>query len=441
MWAIAYVALLRPGALVGEILFGAMLLCLLVGGHVGGLATGAGWRAGAGVGLVSALFNLLIVGSLLGEAGEAGGRLALWWVPGTLLGSVALGAIGGATAGAIGPRSVRDRDWYATFAKFAVGAVFLLLISGGIVTGKEAGLAVPDWPGSFGHNMLLFPLTRMVSPESLETGVHYEHAHRLYGMLVGLTAITLLGVVIVRDRRTWVRVLASVILLAVIVQGILGGTRVTERHLGLAILHGVFAQVVLSAFAVLAAVMSTTWRAAVAEARETAPLDRLLSGAAVGLLVAQLGLGASFRHLSASESTADPTLVTSILHLHLAFAFVVAAGAGLAGIRAWATSGNHAVLKRTGAFLTLLIAGQLVLGFAAFIVVLWREGVAAGPTAIPWYEVAITTAHQATGAAILVAAALLATWTRRLLIPAAQEVTTIGPGRDGASAPAGEAVV
>ena len=40
---------------------------------------------------------------------------------------------------------------------------FFMLISGGVVTGLEAGLAVPDWPNSYGHNMLLYPLAEMTS--------------------------------------------------------------------------------------------------------------------------------------------------------------------------------------------------------------------------------------------------------------------------------------
>ena len=42
-----------------------------------------------------------------------------------------------------------------------VKTVFILLVTGGLVTGLESGLAVPDWPNSFGHNMLLYPISEM----------------------------------------------------------------------------------------------------------------------------------------------------------------------------------------------------------------------------------------------------------------------------------------
>src|SRR5262249_62120437 len=39
------------------------------------------------------------------------------------------------------------------FACFTVGAILLLIGSGGLVTSTNSGLAVPDWPNSYGYNM------------------------------------------------------------------------------------------------------------------------------------------------------------------------------------------------------------------------------------------------------------------------------------------------
>ena len=69
----------------------------------------------------------------------------------------------------------------------------MLISSGGLVTGFRAGMAVPDWPNTFGHNMFLFPFTKMTG------GVFYEHAHRLLGSLVGLTALVLAILLSVRS--------------------------------------------------------------------------------------------------------------------------------------------------------------------------------------------------------------------------------------------------
>ena len=64
-------------------------------------------------------------------------------------------------------------------------ATFPLLFIGGLVTSKGAGLAVPDWPTTFGYNMFLYPWSKMVG------GIFYEHSHRLVASTVGLLTIAL----------------------------------------------------------------------------------------------------------------------------------------------------------------------------------------------------------------------------------------------------------
>ena len=111
--------------------------------------------------------------------------------------------------------------WTALFSKVGVAATFLLVVAGGLVTSNEAGLAVVDWPNSFGSNMFLFPLARMTG------GIYYEHAHRLFGALVGLTTIVLAVRLWRYDNRGWLKRLSLVAVVLVIVQGSLGGLRVT----------------------------------------------------------------------------------------------------------------------------------------------------------------------------------------------------------------------
>src|ERR1700747_1353055 len=108
------------------------------------------------------------------------------------------------------------------FAIISTISVLGLICSGGLVTSHEAGMAVPDWPNSFGYNMFLFPISRWVG------GVFFEHTHRLIASLVGLLTIGLcIATWLIEDRR-WVKWLAGVAGLAVIVQGVLGGLRVTK---------------------------------------------------------------------------------------------------------------------------------------------------------------------------------------------------------------------
>lgn len=118
----------------------------------------------------------MILGSLLG--GEDPGhvlRHAAWWVPAWFVfsaGATALGAAIGAIRGTVG-RGQAEVNWTGVFAKVAVAAVLLLLLVGGMVTSEEAGLAVVDWPNSFGTFMFLLPLSRMTG------GSYFEHSHRL----------------------------------------------------------------------------------------------------------------------------------------------------------------------------------------------------------------------------------------------------------------------
>src|SRR3979411_2525364 len=93
---------------------------------------------------------------------------------------------------------------------------FVLLCNGGLVTSHGAGMAVPDWPNSFGYNMFLFPLSRWVG------GVLFEHTHRLIASLVGLLTIGLCVLTLVVEKRRWVKWLAGFAVLAVVLQGILG---------------------------------------------------------------------------------------------------------------------------------------------------------------------------------------------------------------------------
>src|SRR5947207_2613273 len=100
-------------------------------------------------------------------------------------------------------------------------ATLLLICSGGMVTSKGVGLAVPDWPTTFGYNMFLFPVSKWVG------GILFEHTHRLMGSIVGFLTIILAMWLWLSENRQWVRNLGVIALAGVILQGILGGLRVT----------------------------------------------------------------------------------------------------------------------------------------------------------------------------------------------------------------------
>jgi hypothetical protein len=299
MWGLGYLGRL-PGSTAPSWLIGIVLLvCLAAGGFVAGRTTGRGWAGGAQVGLLASALNLLVLGSVV--ASHEPNRVvpsALWGLPGSLLLGALLGGLGGAI-GAARPAAARARNWTGAFAAVAAAATFLLLAVGGLVTSHAAGLAVVDWPNSFGYNMFLYPLARMTG------GIYFEHAHRLFGSLVGVTVLALALHLQRSEPRAWVRRLAWLALGMVVVQGVLGGLRVTGRFtlstspadvapsLALAIVHGVLGQLFFAVTVGLAVATSTTWRSERQPAeRASATADRQLSAILIGVVFVQLVLGA-----------------------------------------------------------------------------------------------------------------------------------------------------
>jgi cytochrome c oxidase assembly protein subunit 15 len=405
MWAVAYVGrlplVMAPSWLVGLI----MLISVAVWGHVAGRWTGQGLRIGVAAGFVAALVNMLILGSLLSSVEEVGVHpSALWWVPGSLLATAGLAGCAALTAPRDGVLSVDGGT--ALLTRTAVAATFLLVVAGGLVTSYEAGLAVVDWPNSFGYNMFLYPLSRMTG------GIYYEHAHRLFGSLVGLTTLVVAWRIWRTDGRRWVTHLSLAAVALVIAQGIMGGLRVTGRltmsqapedmapNLAMAAAHGVLGQVFLGLMVVLAVVTSLRWRTAGdALQPRAAGTERTLQLWLVATLLVQLVLGAVQRHFAEG------------LVVHICMAAVVAMLAWVAGARAWALYPQAGPVRWFGRAVVIIVSMQLLLGIAALAVTM-GEAVSGDPGL---WEVAFATAHQATGAVLLAGSVALATWTRRLL--------------------------
>ncbi|MBI2883402.1 MAG: COX15/CtaA family protein [Candidatus Methylomirabilis oxyfera] len=128
--------------------------------------------------------------------------------------------------------------WPHRFAVLTAASTLMLIFVGGLVTNTGAGLAVPDWPTTFGYNMFLYPWSHMVG------GIFYEHSHRLIGSLVGLLTLAFAIVLWLKDARRLARWLGVAAVGAVIIQGLLGGLRVILVSAGseLALIHGLLAQ-------------------------------------------------------------------------------------------------------------------------------------------------------------------------------------------------------
>lgn len=395
MWAIGYLSHLPlatvPPALVLVLLLGA----LVAGGYVAGSLGARGIKGGAYGGALTGLLNLLVLGSFLSTPERANGLVpaASIWVPGSLAASAMLGAIG-AWWGRRRHSAAAAPDFTFGLAAVAVAATFLLIVAGGLVTGNKAGLAVADWPTSYGYNMFLYPFSRMTG------GIYYEHAHRLLGALVGLTTVSLAIHLAMVESRRFVKGMAAAAVVLVIFQGILGGLRVTEKSIHLAVVHGVTAQLFLSLLVAIAVVRTATWRSdRPHRVSEHARSEWRMGTIAVAALVVQIAFGAIQRHLAAG------------LMLHIVSAFVVAALTITAGVRAWGLHPDERILRRSGLLVVFVTAAQLTLGFSSWI----AKGAWTAGSLSPDWTILITTLHQGTGALLLASTVTLRLWLSRLL--------------------------
>ena len=276
---------------------------------------------------------------------------------------------------AASPASPRHR-WPHRLAIVTAAATLLLIFVGGLVTNTGSALAVPDWPTTFGHNMFLYPWSQMVG------GIFYEHSHRLIGSAVGMLTVALAVALWLTEERRWVRRLGVVAVVAVVIQGILGGMRVVLLEHNLAIIHGCVAQAFLAVLVSLAVVTAESWeRAAPVEDPGRVRLLALLTAPAVYV---QLVFGALLTHTG------------SRLDAHLSFAAVVTLLVGLlAGNVLW-LSPAPAELRRPARLLLVLLALQLALGTGAF---LWRF-TALSAALPPALGLAVLTTHRVTGAVV-----------------------------------------
>lgn len=429
MWAVGFVTHLpgvhAPTPVVGGILLAVLALGLFLSGRCGG------WKLGVASGFVAGLVNLLILGSLLAVQTPGGGvqpnatlTATGWIVFATLLGGV-LGFIGGKSRNT--PARVDLRTWLARFAGVAAVSALPVLLSGGLVTSADAGLAVPDWPTSYGANMFLFPLSKMTG------GIYYEHAHRLFGSLVGLTVLTLTICVLAREPRKWVKAVAIGAFLIVLGQGVLGGTGVTAARAhtpttaeaaaalpapeavpgnyatrtdtgfsrGMRMVHGITGQLTFAYLLAMAAFLSPLWTTAPRSIAHDGALRIFTMALLLGLIL-QLSLGAALRHFGH----------IAFMHTHVTVAVIVLTIAGLCGFRASARAkeAGAKVVRVLGKAVIHTIGLQVLVGLFTLLKVLPYDGNPDPPVAI-----ILATAHQAIGAVLLGVTTLLFVWTRRFM--------------------------
>ena len=253
------------------------------------------------------------------------------------------------------PLETRANPWLRRFALFLAFATLVLLAMGGLVTSHGVGMAVPDWPNTYGYNMFAFPVSKWVG------GILYEHSHRLIAAFVGLLTTVLAVWLWVRETsatKRWlgpgaivlvlvlmgVRVLPVYILLAalapvvagfslyqirqqpgalrwwgilafsaVILQGVLGGLRVVWLKDQIGIFHAALAQLFFVLVCVIAYLTRTGSKSQERKVAVEAPVDDPVSSkllprvffVATLLIFVQLVLGATMRHQHAGLAIPD----------------------------------------------------------------------------------------------------------------------------------------
>lgn len=194
----------------------------------------------------------------------------------------------------------RENKWLKRFAILTAICTLCLIGVGGLVTSHGVGMAVPDWPTTYGYNMFFFPIDQWVG------GIFYEHSHRLVASGVGFLTMILCGWLLIKEERVWLRWLGVVALVAVIVQGVLGGLRVTMYKQEIGIFHGTLAQLFLLLTAAIALFLSPWWQKLPSGLGHRVTLGfRKLVLVSATLVLVQLALGAAMRHQHAGLAVPD----------------------------------------------------------------------------------------------------------------------------------------
>lgn len=186
--------------------------------------------------------------------------------------------------------------WLHRYAVLVASSTFVLVIAGGLVTSTGSGLAVPDWPLSYG---MYFP--------PMVGGIFYEHGHRMIAGVVGILTM-ILGLWLWRSEpRVWVRRLGAAAVVAVLAQAGLGGlTVIFLLPTAVSVAHAGLAMAFFSITSALALVTSSSWHGKVepAPTGPGVPLPRLAALTTLAVY-AQILAGAVVRHTGSGLACPD----------------------------------------------------------------------------------------------------------------------------------------
>lgn len=301
------------------------------------------------------------------------------------------------------PPNADRSPWPHRWAVLLVCLTFPLIWVGGLVTTYQAGMAVPDWPNTYGYNLLLYPWqTWLAGPFDL----FIEHGHRLLGAMVGLVTLALAMAAWRGEPRRWVQILALSAVPAVIAQGVLGGLRVLMDRQQLALIHGCTGPAFFALATAVATVASRRWLSVSTQRHAQAGRVQRLAVSTAALAYLQIVVGAHVRHVMA---VGDRELFRVAVIFHLLLAAALAAHVLLIWQRVATLGGASQWLIWPARWLVVCFIGQLALGLATWVVnygwpawfhgYAWAEGFVVGAESMA--QAALTTAHVANGSLIL----------------------------------------
>jgi len=289
------------------------------------------------------------------------------------------------------------------YAKFVAFATLCLIFAGGLVTSTGSGLAVPDWPLSFGK---FFP--------KMEGGVFFEHGHRMVAGTVVILTVILVAWIFRKEERPWVRGVAVFAIGAILLQALLGGLTVLLRLPPLvSVAHAGVAQAFFCSIVALALVTSPQWLTSPTLVEDRGwPTLRSLSLITTLVIYVQILLGAVMRHIGAGLAIPDFPLAFGVLippasyfSFPVAVAFAHRVGAVVVSLlviwtatRAFKTAG----FQKIAITALCLLVFQIILGGLTIL---------SGKAVIP------TTLHVAVGAVLLATHVVLVLQAYRFSYP------------------------
>lgn len=314
--------------------------------------------------------------------------------------------------------------WPHRWAVALACATFPLVWIGGLVTTTGSGMAVPDWPNTYGYNLFLYPWREWITgPWAL----FLEHSHRLVGASVGLVSIGLLIALWRTEDRRWMRAMGFVVLALVMFQGALGGIRVLRDSREFAMFHGCTGPLFFGLTVSMAVFTSRAWRGRPSTSSSSPAAEgflqniiRPLTAVTAVLIYLQIVVGAVLRHMPVG---AEPSTFALAVRFHLFLAAIVLLHVAMLVWLVRRRSPHVRPIRRLASFLGVLVIVQLALGagtwFVKYSVPAWASEWISGPStpieAGGWLQTHLVTAHVAVGSLMLGTSVALALYVQRLL--------------------------